>query len=96
MDQHTRPEAPLTSWKEIGAYIGRNDATARRWEKEEGLPVHRQTHKRRASVYGLLQRNRRLVGIPQDHARAAAPLENPPDRTGGPECSGRRWRSSWS
>jgi hypothetical protein len=51
MDQHTRPEAPLTSWKEIGAYIGRNDATARRWEKKEGLPVHRQTHKRRASVY---------------------------------------------
>ena len=51
MDQHTRNEGPLTSWKEIGTYIGRNDATARRWEREEGLPVHRHTHKRRASVY---------------------------------------------
>jgi len=44
-------EAPLESWKEIGAYLNRNEVTARRWEKEEGLPVHRQTHKRRASVY---------------------------------------------
>ena len=46
-----RNEEPLSSWKEIGAFIGRNDATARRWEKEEGLPVHRHSHKSRSSVY---------------------------------------------
>jgi Tol biopolymer transport system component len=44
-------ETPLESWKEIGAYLNRNEVTARRWEKDEGLPVHRQTHKRRSSVY---------------------------------------------
>jgi Tol biopolymer transport system component len=44
-------ERRLESWKEIGAYLQKDLRTARRWEKEEGLPVHRQTHKRRASVY---------------------------------------------
>ena len=34
-------ETPLESWTEIGAYLQRNAVTARRWEKEEGLPVHR-------------------------------------------------------
>src|SRR4029079_15505358 len=41
----------LESWKEIGAYLQRDSTTARRWEKEEGLPVHRHSHKSRASVY---------------------------------------------
>jgi len=41
----------LESWKEIGAYLQRDATTARRWEKEEGLPVHRHTHKSRSSVY---------------------------------------------
>ncbi len=41
----------LRSWKEIGAYLCRNEATVRRWEKEEGLPVHRHSHKIRSSVY---------------------------------------------
>ena len=44
-------EPRLESWKEIAAYLQRNTTTARRWEREEGLPVHRHSHKRRASVY---------------------------------------------
>lgn len=47
----SRTEEPLGSWKEIGAYLQRNAATVRRWEKEEGLPVHRHPHKSRSSVY---------------------------------------------
>ena len=46
-------ETPLQSWKEIGAYLQRDSTTARRWEKEEGLPVHRHTHKSRSSVYAF-------------------------------------------
>src|SRR5512135_3269979 len=46
-----RLEARLESWKEIGAYLQRDSTTARRWEKEEGLPVHRHSHKSRSSVY---------------------------------------------
>ena len=48
-----RAEEPLSSWKEIGAYLQRNAATVRRWEKEEGLPVHRHSHKSRSSVYAF-------------------------------------------
>lgn len=44
-------ETPLQSWKEIGAYLQRNEVTVRRWEKQEGLPVHRHAHKVRGSVY---------------------------------------------
>ena len=43
--------ARLESWKEIAAYLQRDAKTARKWEKEEGLPIHRHTHKSRSSVY---------------------------------------------
>ena len=41
----------LDSWKEIAAYLRRDVTTVRRWEKREGLPVHRHLHERRESVY---------------------------------------------
>ena len=34
----------LDSWKEIAAYLGRGVRTVQRWEREEGLPVHRLAH----------------------------------------------------
>jgi len=40
----------LDSWKEIAAYLRRDERTVRRWEAE-GLPVHRKVHKKQASVY---------------------------------------------
>src|SRR6266851_6200744 len=41
----------LESWKEIAAYLGRDVTTVRRWEKREGLPVHRLHHRKLGSVY---------------------------------------------
>jgi non-specific serine/threonine protein kinase len=41
----------LESWKEIATYLGRSVRTARRWEAEEGLPVHRHMHRALGSVY---------------------------------------------
>lgn len=41
----------LESWKEIASYLGRDVTTVRRWEKREGLPVHRLHHSRLGSVY---------------------------------------------
>jgi TolB-like protein len=41
----------LESWKEIAAYLGRDVTTVRRWEKGEGLPVHRHLHHKLGSVY---------------------------------------------
>lgn len=46
-----QPDRRLESWKEIAAYLQRNAVTVRRWEKEEGLPIHRHSHKSRSSVY---------------------------------------------
>lgn len=40
----------LESWKEIAAYLKRDESTVRRWEKE-GLPVHRHVHKKKATIY---------------------------------------------
>ena len=39
----------LDSWKEIAAYVKRDESTARRWENE-GLPVHRHAHKKKATI----------------------------------------------
>ena len=41
----------LDSWKEIAVYLERTVTTLERWEKEEGLPVHRHVHHKKASVY---------------------------------------------
>jgi Tol biopolymer transport system component len=44
-------EDRLDSWKEIGAYLNRDVTTVQRWEKREGMPVHRHLHDRMGSVY---------------------------------------------
>jgi hypothetical protein len=41
----------LDSWKEIAAYLERDVRTARRWEKERGLPVHRVPGGERGAVF---------------------------------------------
>jgi TolB-like protein/Tfp pilus assembly protein PilF len=46
-------EARLDSWKEIAAYLNRDVTTVQRWEKREGMPVHRHVHDRMGSVYAF-------------------------------------------
>ena len=41
----------LDSWKEIASYLERTVVTVQRWEKKEGLPVHRHLHDKQATVY---------------------------------------------
>jgi len=45
------PEKKLVSWKEIAAHLGREVRTVQRWEKTEGLPVHRHEHQKKSTVY---------------------------------------------
>jgi TolB-like protein len=45
------PEERLDSWKEIAAYLHRDVTTVQRWEKREGMPVHRHLHDKAGSVY---------------------------------------------
>lgn len=55
----TKPTAPtgldtrLVGWKRIANYLGCGERTARRWEQEEQLPVHRQHHEKRSTVYAM-------------------------------------------
>ena len=43
----------LDSWKEIAAYLNRDVTTVQRWEKREGMPVHRHIHDKIGSVYAF-------------------------------------------
>jgi Tol biopolymer transport system component len=47
----TITEDRLDSWKEIAAYLNRDVTTVQRWEKREGMPVHRHLHDKLGSVY---------------------------------------------
>src|SRR5262245_57860701 len=50
-ETQSAPADRLDSWKEIASYLKRDVRTLQRWEKEEGLPVHRQPHSKQGSVY---------------------------------------------
>ncbi len=43
----------LDSWKAIAGYLNRDVRTVQRWERAEGLPVHRHQHAERGSVYAF-------------------------------------------
>ena len=45
------PADRLDSWKEIAAFLKRDVRTVQRWEKKEGLPVHRHQHDKLGSIY---------------------------------------------
>jgi Tol biopolymer transport system component len=49
------PDQPQTdrldSWKEIAAFLRRDVTTVQRWEKREGMPVHRHRHDKMGSVW---------------------------------------------
>ncbi|MGA2728973.1 MAG: tetratricopeptide repeat protein [Terracidiphilus sp.] len=66
----------LDSWKEIAAYVNRDVTTVQRWEKREGMPVHRHLHEKRGSVYALTEE---LDGwIQSRRARLEETEEKPP------------------
>jgi Tol biopolymer transport system component len=43
----------LDSWKKIAVYLKRDITTVQRWEKREGMPVHRHVHDKMGSVYAF-------------------------------------------
>jgi TolB-like protein/Tfp pilus assembly protein PilF len=46
-----QPSARLDSWKAIAAYLDRGIRTVQRWERDEGLPVHRLRHDQGSNVF---------------------------------------------
>lgn len=49
-NNHAETET-LRSWKAIANYLKRRVRTAQRWERHEGLPVHRHRHQKQSTVY---------------------------------------------
>ena len=49
----TGEQPRLDSWKEIANYLRRSVRTVRRWEREEGLPVHRHHHGKQGTIFAL-------------------------------------------
>jgi Tol biopolymer transport system component len=75
-------EDRLDSWKEIAAYLKRDVTTVQRWEKREGMPVHRHLHDSMGSVYAsradldawMRSRNLRVVQENGNNALSPDPL----------------------
>ena len=53
MPKDEAPSERLDSWKDIAAYLQRDVSTVQRWEKREGMPVHRHVHGKLGSVYAF-------------------------------------------
>jgi hypothetical protein len=67
----------LDSWKEIASYLRRDVTTVQRWEKKEGLPVHRHQHDRQGTVFAFADEldawlERRQVRPDEPHADPSA------------------------
>jgi Tol biopolymer transport system component len=69
----------LDSWKEIARHFQRDVTTVQRWERREGMPVHRHLHDRLGSVYAFRAEldawalSRNLRATPDDEAGVLAP-----------------------
>jgi len=72
----------LDSWKEIATFLKRGIRTVQRWEREEGLPVHRLAHAKRGTVYADPAElaswwdSRRLIIERREPAEAPAPEQS--------------------
>jgi Tol biopolymer transport system component len=91
-------EDRLNSWKDIAAHFNRDVTTVQRWEKREGMPVHRHLHDRMGSVYASRAeleswaRGRNLRATHPNGNSVSSP--NPPAGPPGPAPSSfrTRWR----
>ena len=85
----TFPQGRLDSWKEIAVYLHRDVKTVQRWEKREGMPVHRHQHDRIGSVYAFSSeldawvQNRRLQLEEEVQPSVEAPADAGSDRGQG-------------
>jgi Tol biopolymer transport system component len=92
-------EDRLDSWKEIAAYLKRDVTTVQRWEKREGMPVHRHLHDRMGSVYAsradldAWMRSRNLQAAQENGNNSPAP--DPPAQPPQPakSSSAAKWIS---
>jgi TolB-like protein/Flp pilus assembly protein TadD len=92
----TSPGSRLDSWKEVAAYLKCSERTVRRWE-QEGLPIHRHPHKKKAGIYAYKAEIDAWWRDGHEHLKQ---IEEPPEVPARqsleePPASTRRWRRSW-
>ena len=92
------PEDRLDSWKEIAAYLSRDVTTVQRWEKREGMPVHRHQHDRIGSVYAFsseldawVQSRRLRLEEEEKESTAETPVDAKGDHAPGRTSRTARW-----
>jgi TolB-like protein/Tfp pilus assembly protein PilF len=84
MSAPTQSSERLESWKEIAVFLRRDIRTVQRWEKTEGMPVHRHVHDKLGSIYAF--KSELLEWQKQRSADPDAPEEgNPPIEGNGLE-----------
>jgi len=73
----SRSDDRLDSWKKIASYLKRDVSTVQRWERREGMPVHRHLHDRLGSVFAFRseldawwQGRRKLLAVEEAEERA--------------------------
>src|SRR6516165_11185450 len=90
-------EERLDSWKEIAAYLNRDVTTVQRWEKREGMPVHRHLHDRMGSVYAFRTEldewaSSRNLRAAQENEHATSSPYPPAQLPTQPTQTARRWK----
>jgi hypothetical protein len=75
-NSHAPPQDRLDSWKEIAAYLKRDERTVQRWERERGFPVHRTPGGKRGMVFAYAEEldtwlNGPAGQVEDDHKAAA-------------------------
>jgi tetratricopeptide (TPR) repeat protein len=80
-DPSQKSNGRLVGWKRIANHLGCSERTARRWEREEQLPVHRQQHAAQSTVYAhmeeletWLQARSGLYEAPANTTRRGVPI----------------------
>ena len=86
----------LDSWKEIAAYLKRDITTVQRWEKREGMPIHRHLHEKRGSVYAFGSEldawaQKRRLQLEAAEIESDTPLEEEQDAPSGDRWRGQLW-----
>ena len=81
----------LDSWKAISAYLKRDVTTVQRWEKREGMPVHRHVHDKLGSVYAYRSELDAWI-------RGRSPAPGPPEVAANPQSApaAPRARAPWT
>src|SRR5215470_1994722 len=92
------PKHRLDSWKEIATHLKRDITTVQRWEKREGMPIHRHVHDKGGSVYALsseldawLQSRRLRLEEEEKEHRAESPVDSEGYHSPTGLLQARRW-----